>query len=237
MLSDAGALCRAGCGGLFSGGRSEHRPLQRRGLRAESAEARGEPGEPTGAVVLGGGAAGLLAAMTAGRRGRKVTLLEKNPELGKKIRISGGGRCNFTNISDTLDVAYHSSRSSSNEAAFFEKAFARYPPEKFIGLVESHGIKYHEKKLGQLFCNKSAQQIVDMLQEECLAAKVDLRTGAEVCGVTREGPEYRVDYEQAGEAKELRAQAVLVASGGLSFARSCGSTDLAHRIAEAFQLK
>ncbi|CAJ1337897.1 unnamed protein product [Effrenium voratum] len=109
-------------------------------LRAESAEARGEPGEPgAGAVVLGGGAAGLLAAMTAGRRGRKVTLLEKNPELGKKIRISGGGRCNFTNISDTLDVAYHSSRSSSNEAAFFEKAFARYPPEKFIGLVESHG--------------------------------------------------------------------------------------------------
>ena len=125
-------------------------------------------------VVLGGGAAGMMAAMTAGRRGRPVTLLEKNKELGKKIRISGGGRCNFTNISDSLDRAYHSSPSilhgvdqedfEQSDGSFFQKAFRRYPPEKFIALVESHGIKYHEKKLGQLFCNKSARLIVDMLQ-------------------------------------------------------------------------
>ena len=202
-------------------------------------------------VVLGGGAAGMMAAMTAGRRGRPVTLLEKNKELGKKIRISGGGRCNFTNISDSLDRAYHSSPSilhgveqedfEQSDGSFFQKAFRRYPPEKFIALVESHGIKYHEKKLGQLFCNKSARLIVDMLQQECLAASVDLCTEAEclsVAAVDGHGPaRYRIEYLKDEKKEEIYAEAVLVASGGLSYARSCGSTDLAHRIADSFHLK
>ncbi|CAE7608336.1 unnamed protein product, partial [Symbiodinium natans] len=206
-----------------------------------------------GVVVLGGGAAGLLAAMTAGRRGRPVTVLEKNRELGKKIRISGGGRCNFTNISDALDRAYHSSTPSSSSRAppkeaatpgnFFQKAFQKYPPEKFIALVESHGIKYHEKKLGQLFCNRSAHSIVDMLQEECLAAGVRLVTESEVTsvrpssGAERFCVRYRRPGAEAPVEEEMGAEAVVVASGGLSFARTCGATDLAHVLAKDLGLE
>ncbi|CAL1168013.1 unnamed protein product [Cladocopium goreaui] len=208
--------------------------------------ARGHAAQRAPVVVLGGGAAGMMAAMTAGRRGRPVTLLEKNSELGKKIRISGGGRCNFTNISEKLDRAYHSSPVidedfAQSDGSFFQKAFRRYPPEKFIALVESHGIKYHEKKLGQLFCNKSARQIVDMLQQECLAASVELCTEAECLTVAAvDGPRaarYRIEYLKDDKKKEIYAEAVLVASGGLSYARSCGATDLAHRIADSFNLK
>ncbi|CAK9088791.1 unnamed protein product [Durusdinium trenchii] len=191
-------------------------------------------------VVLGGGAAGLLAAMTAGRRGRPVILLEKNAVLGKKIRISGGGRCNFTNISENLQKAYHSSlpegelvEEVQSDGSFFQKAFKRYPPEKFIALVESHGIKYHEKKLGQLFCNKSARQIVDMLQQECLAASVDVYTEAS----GSEAGRFRVVYSKEEETKELHAEAVVVACGGLSYAKTCGATDLAQRLARSFDLK
>lgn len=184
-----------------------------------------------------------------------MTVLEKNRELGKKIRISGGGRCNFTNISDALRHAYHSSTPSSSSRApaedaepgspdnFFQKAFQKYPPEKFIALVESHGIKYHEKKLGQLFCNRSANSIVDMLQEECLAAGVRLVTEAEVtCLQSSAGAErfcvlYRMPGDAAPIEAEMAAEAVIVASGGLSFARTCGSTDLAHVVAEDMGLE
>jgi len=152
---------------------------------------------------------------------------------------------------DSLDRAYHSSPSilhgveqedfEQSDGSFFQKAFRRYPPEKFIALVESHGIKYHEKKLGQLFCNKSARLIVDMLQQECLAASVDLCTEAEclsVAAVDGHGPaRYRIEYLKDEKKEEIYAEAVLVASGGLSYARSCGSTDLAHRIADSFHLK
>ncbi|CAE7833900.1 unnamed protein product, partial [Symbiodinium sp. CCMP2592] len=238
---------------LFGGsaGRSGASSSLRRGHRP----AKDACENSAGVVVLGGGAAGLLAAMTAGRRGRPVTVLEKNRELGKKIRISGGGRCNFTNISDALRHAYHSSTPSSSSRApaedaetgtpgnFFQKAFQKYPPEKFIALVESHGIKYHEKKLGQLFCNRSANSIVDMLQEECLAAGVRLVTEAEVTSLqTSSGAErfrvlYRTPREKVPIEAEVAAEAVIVASGGLSFARTCGSTDLAHVVAEDMGLE
>ncbi|CAE7729329.1 unnamed protein product, partial [Symbiodinium microadriaticum] len=122
-------------------------------------------------------------------------------------------------------------------------AFQKYPPEKFIALVESHGIKYHEKKLGQLFCNRSAHSIVDMLQEECLAAGVRLVTEAEVTSLqTSSGAErfrilYQTPSDEAPREVEIAAEAVIVASGGLSFARTCGSTDLAHVVAEEMGLE
>eukprot|EP00930_Biecheleria_cincta_P058098 TRINITY_DN43948_c0_g1_i1.p1 TRINITY_DN43948_c0_g1~~TRINITY_DN43948_c0_g1_i1.p1 ORF type:complete len:491 (-),score=80.43 TRINITY_DN43948_c0_g1_i1:277-1749(-) len=223
--------------------------------------------QPPGVVVLGGGAAGLLAAMTAGRRGRPVVVLERNADVGRKIKISGGGRCNFTNVSPNMEHGYHSSSSSSSSAVaptgrddssrskFFQRAFSRYPPEKFIALVESHGIKFHEKKLGQLFCSHSAHHIVDMLREECSVARVKIKTDSLVTGVEQvrqetSGVRYRVTYQkiqasdkqsrEPGEVigeETIDAEAIVVASGGLSFAKACGSTDLAHRIAESFGLE
>ncbi|CAK0890156.1 unnamed protein product, partial [Prorocentrum cordatum] len=126
-------------------------------------------------VVLGGGAAGLLAAITAGRRGRRVTVLERNADIGKKIRISGGGRCNFTNISPGLLDGFHSSGDGA-DAEFFKSVLSRYRPQDFIALMDKHGIKYHEKKLGQLFCDESAGQIVEMLRRECDDAGVRILT-------------------------------------------------------------
>lgn len=222
---------------------------------------------PRPVVVLGGGAAGLLAAMTAGRRGRPVVVLERNADIGRKIKISGGGRCNFTNVSPNIEHGYHSSSGSSSSASdstgrdastrhkFFDKAFSRYPPEKFIALVESHGIKFHEKKLGQLFCSHSAHHIVDMLRQECGVARVKICTNSLVTGVEpvrqeASGVRYRVTFQKIrasdrrsatnqevlGE-ETVDAESIIVASGGLSFARACGSTDLAHQIANSFGLE
>lgn len=214
-------------------------------------------GHSSSVVVLGGGAAGLLAAITAGRRGRQVKVLERNSDIGQKIRISGGGRCNFTNVSESLRHAFHSSDvgDSSSSEPFFQKAFQRYPPEKFVALVESHGVKYHEKKLGQLFCDRSAEDIVELLREECKAADVEICTNCQVTALTSRaeasnGARFFVSYERLkpsgsrprpqievlGE-ESVEAEAVIVASGGLSFARTCGATDLAHQIASSFGLE
>src|ERR1700723_1402217 len=120
------------------------------------------------AVVLGGGAAGLMCALEAGKRGRRVAVIERAERAGKKILISGGGRCNFTNIhcrpENFLSANPH----------FAKSALARYTPSDFIALVEKHHIPYHEKTLGQLFCDRSARDITDMLEAECQAANVDL---------------------------------------------------------------
>lgn len=201
-------------------------------------------GDAVQVIVLGGGAAGMLAAITAGRRGRRVKILERNAVVGRKIRISGGGRCNFTNtnVSENMNVSFHSSH---KEAGFFKTALEQYPPEKFIAMVESHGIKFHEKKLGQLFCNGSAQQLVDMLKDECRAAGVEIVTNTLVSGVslvedTATPAQYRVSFQRGdgeGSQEHMYATSVIVASGGLSYARSCGSTDLAYRIASSFGLK
>lgn len=240
---------------------------------ARAAAAGSRPHDPASAavVVIGGGAAGLFAACTAGRRGRRVIVLERNSDIGKKIKISGGGRCNFTNISPDLLAGYHSSgRAPGRDAAFREAVLERYRPEEFIALVEAHGICYHEKKLGQLFCDGSAQQIVEMLRSECQAVGVDIHTGCTVRDVlpaevaeeasTPGRPRFFIDYDRStpipsaaalqisprsdgrGETcgdvpvHRLPADAVIVASGGLSWAKTCGSTDLSHRLAERFGL-
>jgi len=125
-------------------------------------------------IIIGAGAAGLMCAIEAGKRGRKVLVLEHAEKIGKKILISGGGRCNFTN----LDVKPENFL--SNNPHFCKSALARYTPQDFIALVEKHGIKYHEKKLGQLFCDGSAKEIVQMLQEECVGAGVEIKADCTV---------------------------------------------------------
>src|SRR5256714_11310127 len=132
-----------------------------------------------GVIVLGGGAAGLMCAIEAGKRGRRVAVLERSERIGKKILISGGGRCNFTNLhcrpENFLSANPH----------FAKSALARYTPGDFIALVEKHRIAYHEKTLGQLFCDRSASQIVGMLEEECRRAHVSIFPGTKIREVTR----------------------------------------------------
>ena len=130
-------------------------------------------------VILGAGAAGLLCAFEAAQRGRDVLLLERNDQVGRKILISGGGRCNFTNLWATPEQYI------CGNPNFHRSALARYTPAHFITLVEAHGIAYHEKKLGQLFCDGSARQVVDMLLRECHEAGVRIQTNCEVWSVTQ----------------------------------------------------
>ena len=128
-------------------------------------------------IVIGAGAAGLFCAIEAGKRGRRVLVLEHSDRVGKKIAISGGGRCNFTNVYTNPDNFL------SANPHFCKSALARYTPADFISLVEKHGIAYHEKKLGQLFCDGSSQQIIDLLLRECQAAGVEIRCGCQVLKV------------------------------------------------------
>src|ERR1700749_101759 len=120
-----------------------------------------------------------MCAIEAGKRGRRVLVLERSERIGKKILISGGGRCNFTNAHTTPDNFI------SANPHFAKSALARYPPEEFVKLVEKHGIPYHEKKLGQLFCDRSASDIVAMLEEECRAAGVEIRVSTNISGVQK----------------------------------------------------
>ncbi len=175
-------------------------------------------------IILGAGAAGLMAAIEAAKRGRSVIVLEHNRAVGEKIRISGGGRCNFTNIHA------ESGNFLSANPDFCRSALTRYTPEDFIRLVERHRIRYHEKKLGQLFCDASAQQIIDMLLEECRIAGVTIRTGAEVADV-RKSDRFRIALKGA----EWSAAALVIASGGLSVPK-LGATDLGYRVARQFGL-
>lgn len=177
------------------------------------------------ALVLGGGAAGLMTAIEAGRRGRRVLLLEGNDTIGKKIRISGGGRCNFTNIQA------EPARYVSANPRFCHSALSRYTPADFIAYVDGHGIAWHEKKLGQLFCDGSAQQIIDALVTDATAAGVTLRANCPVRDVERDEQGFRVSTDQGA----FRASALVVASGGLSIPK-LGATDLGYRIARRFDL-
>ena len=158
------------------------------------------------AIILGGGAAGLFCAAVAGQRGRRVLVLEKAEAVGKKILVSGGGRCNFTNLG-----AGPQNYLSANPH-FAKSALARYTARDFLDLVERHGIAWHEKTLGQLFCDGSAKQIVAMLLAECEKGAVEVRTGQEIGGVAHDGESFAV--EANGETH--RAPALVIATGGPS---------------------
>src|SRR5258706_6011655 len=176
-------------------------------------------------AVIGAGAAGMMAAARAGQRGRRVVLIDHYAKIGEKIRISGGGRCNFTNIHST-----HRNFISRNPD-FCRSALARYTPRQFISLVESHGIPYHEKTLGQLFCDDSSKRIIDMLIAECEKGRVEWRQPCEVRGVVRDGAVFRV--ETGGGA--LAASSLVVATGGLTVPK-IGAPPFAYRIAEQIGL-
>ena len=176
-------------------------------------------------VVIGAGAAGLMCAMRAGQRGRKVLLLEHADKVGKKILISGGGRCNFTNL-DARPEAFLSANPH-----FCKSALARYTQHDFIALVDRHGIAWHEKTLGQLFCDGSARQIVAMLLAECAAAGVDLRTDHRITGIEK-SDRFTVRTDRG----DFTAASVVLATGGLSIPKM-GATSFAHDTARRFGLR
>lgn len=174
------------------------------------------------AVIIGAGAAGMMAAMTAARRGRQVLLLEHGEAPGAKILISGGGRCNFTNRETPAG------RFLSANPHFAKSALSRYRPADFIALVDRHGIAWHEKTLGQLFCDDSARQIVDMLMAECRQAGVTLRLGTAVQEIRHDG---RFQLETAGAL--ISTPALVIATGGLSIPKM-GATGFAYQVAAQF---
>lgn len=177
------------------------------------------------AIVIGAGAAGLFCAIEAGKRGRRVLVLEHSHRVGKKIAISGGGRCNFTNTHTTPEAFL------SANPHFCKSALARYTPSDFISLVEKHHIKYHEKKLGQLFCNGSAQQIINMLLHECSEAGVELRCDSHVVGIQKDD-----SFRVMTDRETFSSFSLVIATGGLSIA-PLGATDFGYRIANQFGLK
>src|ERR1700683_5430449 len=181
----------------------------------------------TDVVVIGAGAAGLMCALVAGQRGRSVVVLERGERIGAKILISGGGRCNFTNL-----YAGPENYLSSNPD-FCKSALARYTPDDFLALVERHGIAWHEKKLGQLFCDGSSREIVEMLRQECDDAGVEIKTGADVAAIRRS--EVDDGFEVTTPNKIFSAKRLVIATGGLSLPK-LGATDFAYRIARQFGL-
>jgi len=175
-------------------------------------------------VVIGGGAAGLMCALTAGRRGRRVLVLEKANRCGKKILMSGGGRCNFTNTGTTP------ANFLSANPHFCKSALARFTPAHFLAMVEAHGIAWHEKELGQLFCDESSKQIVRMLLDECAQAGVRIETSCNIELVQQaEGGGFRI----IASPGSIRAAALVVACGGLSIPMM-GASGFGYELAQAF---
>jgi predicted Rossmann fold flavoprotein len=176
------------------------------------------------AIVLGAGAAGMMCAMTAGGRGKRILLLDHAAEAGKKILISGGGRCNFTNLIASAE------RFISDNPHFCKAALAAYGPRDFLALVEKHRIAWHEKALGQLFCDGSAQQIVRMLLDECAAGGVEIRLGQAIREVSRDTA-FRVRTDEG----VFSAPALVLATGGLSIPKM-GATGFSYEVARQFGL-
>jgi predicted Rossmann fold flavoprotein len=176
-------------------------------------------------AVLGAGAAGMMCALEAGRRGRRVVLLDHAERVGKKILISGGGRCNFTNVHTRPENFL------SENPHFAKSALARFTPADIIAMVEQHGIRYHEKTLGQLFCDRSAHDFVTMLERECANAGVRTIVGARILSVIREG-HFIVETAETS----FTADAVVVATGGLSIPKM-GATGFGYSLAEQFGLR
>jgi predicted Rossmann fold flavoprotein len=176
-------------------------------------------------AIIGAGAAGMMCAATAGQRGRRVLLIDHYAKIGEKIRISGGGRCNFTNIHAT-----HADFLSA-DPAFCRPALERYTPRDFVALVESHGIAWHEKTLGQLFCDRSSQQIIDMLRAECAKGSVEWWQPCEVRAVRNDGEGFRLETTRDAAL----VQSLVIASGGLTVPK-IGATPFAYKVAEQFGL-
>ena len=176
-------------------------------------------------LILGGGAAGLMAAMEAGRRGRRVAVLERAERPGKKILISGGGRCNFTNLHTRPDNFL------SANPHFAKSALARYTPADFIRLVERHGIAYHEKTLGQLFCDGSAQQVVDLLMSECADAGARVFVSTAITEVRRDDSSGA--FTAVAGSDVFSAPSLIIATGGLSIPKM-GATGFGYDIARQF---
>jgi predicted Rossmann fold flavoprotein len=189
-------------------------------------------------AIIGAGAAGMMCAATAAQRGASVVLIDHYHKLGEKIRISGGGRCNFTNIHTKPEHFL------SQNPHFARSALARYTPQDFIKLVESHKIAYHEKTLGQLFCDDSATQIIQMLKTECdkgnsghgMQNPVKWRMPARVSGITRVDGEYEITLEKDGTNEKLRTKSLVIATGGLAVPK-IGATPFGYQVAEQFGLK
>ncbi|WP_044560820.1 NAD(P)/FAD-dependent oxidoreductase [Azospirillum sp. B4] len=180
---------------------------------------------PPDVIVIGAGAAGLFTAIAAGKRGRRVLVIDHAPEAGRKILISGGGRCNFTNV-DAQPARY-----LSTNPHFCISALRRYTPRDFLDLVERHGIAWHEKKLGQLFCDNSARDILAMLLNEAADAGVEPALDCAVTGVRRADGGFVLETARG----QLTAPRLVVATGGLSIPKM-GATDFAHRLARQFGL-
>jgi len=189
------------------------------------------PTEQFHVIIIGGGAAGLMCALTAGRRGRRVLVLEHADQVGKKILISGGGRCNFTNLS--VDAAHFLSANPH----FCKSALSRYGPHDFIALVEKHRIPYHEKKLGQLFCDGKSAAIVNLLLDECRTGGVKIQTRCRVANIDK-----RIDvggtrtFTLRTNLGNYEAESLVIATGGLSIPKM-GATDFGYGVAQQFGLK
>ncbi len=177
------------------------------------------------AIIIGAGAAGLFCAIEAGKRKRKVLVIEHNAQIGRKILISGGGRCNFTNIHTKAENFI------SQNPHFCKSALSRYTPQDFVELVKKHRIEFYEKKLGQFFCRESARLIVEMLVQECAKAKVEIRTNCSVKSVEK-NELFEVETNQG----KFVGESLIIATGGLSFPK-IGATDFGYRLAKRFGLK
>lgn len=186
----------------------------------------GGPAQTFDAIILGAGGAGLMCAATAGQRGRRILLIDHADAPGKKILISGGGRCNFTNIHTAAD------RYISANPHFAKSALGRYRPDDFIALVERYGIAWHEKTLGQLFCDGSARQIVDMLLDECAIGRVEIALGEAIAGVDHGDGLFRIGFGQ----RTASAPSLVIATGGPSIPKM-GATGFAYELARRFGLK
>lgn len=176
-------------------------------------------------LVIGAGAAGLMCAIEAGKRGRRVAVLEHNAQVGRKILISGGGRCNFTNTGARPEHFL------SANPHFAKSALARYGPQDFLALVRRHGIAWHEKTAGQLFCDGSAREIVAMLEAECAAAGVRVETGRAVRSVRKYGA-----FEVVDDADSWRAASLVIATGGLCIPK-IGASPFGYSVARQFGLR
>ena len=176
-------------------------------------------------IIIGAGAAGLMSAIESGKRGRKVLIVDHSKKIGEKIRISGGGRCNFTNINT------HPSKFISKNPKFAISALSQYTQNDFINLIKKHNIKFHEKKLGQLFCNENAQQVVDMLLLECQMANVSLKKEIIITNIGRQDEQY---FISVGSDKYF-CDSLIIATGGLSIPK-IGASNFGYKVAEKFNL-